>query len=122
MDLGLHGKRAIVFAASKGLGHAAANALAAEGCRLAICSRDETRITDAAAAIRNAHGGDVFPFVCDVRKPHALEMFMNRAIDALGGVDILVTNNSGPAPGAFDAIDDGAWSEAVDLVLMSVVR
>jgi 3-oxoacyl-[acyl-carrier protein] reductase len=66
MDLGLTGKRAVVAAASKGLGVAIANALAAEGCRLAICSRDEQRVADAAERIRSEHSAEVHAAVMDV--------------------------------------------------------
>ena len=66
MEFGLKGKRAIVMAASRGLGYASAMGLAREGCRLVICSRDQERIDAAAAAIRQQTGADVTALVADV--------------------------------------------------------
>ena len=59
MDLGLKGKRALVLAASRGLGYACARGLAQEGCQLVICSRDEARIRAAADQIRKDTGAKV---------------------------------------------------------------
>ena len=117
MDLGLSGKRAAVAAASKGLGFGAAAALAAEGARVVICGRDETRIVEAAARIE----GDVSPIVADVSRPAGAAGFVETAIDALGGIDILVTNAGGPTPGTFASTPPESFPDALDLNLMSVV-
>ena len=66
MDLGLKGKRAIVMAASRGLGYASALGLAREGCHLVICSRDQKRIEAAADAIQRETGAKVKSLVADV--------------------------------------------------------
>jgi short-subunit dehydrogenase len=66
MDLGLKGKRALVLAASRGLGYACARGLAQEGCDLVICSRDEARIQSAAAQIRQDTGARVEALAADV--------------------------------------------------------
>ena len=92
MDLGISGKRAAVAAASSGLGLATAKALAAEGAAVAICGRDELRIDHAAAAV----GHDCVGLVCDVAGASGGVAFVEAATDALGGVDILVTNAGGP--------------------------
>ena len=65
MDLGLRGRTAIVGGATSGLGRASAEALAAEGCRLLIWSRDEGRLAAAAEEIRAAHGVDVAHVAAD---------------------------------------------------------
>lgn len=117
MDLGLAGKRAAVAAASKGLGFGAAAALAAEGVRVAICGRDEARITEAASRI----DGDVIPLVADVSQPDGAAAFVDAAKAALGGVDILVTNAGGPTPGNFASTPTDGYPAALDLNLMSVV-
>jgi 3-oxoacyl-[acyl-carrier protein] reductase len=122
MDTGLKGKAAIVCAASEGLGRAAAEALAAEGCRLAICSRREAAIRQAAAEIQGQTGSEVFPFAADLRSGDHIRQFVAAATGALGGLDVLVTNVGGPKPGTFDTLADGDWHEAVDLLLLSVVR
>ncbi len=67
MDLGLNGKTAIVTAASSGLGYATAAALAAEGARVALCSRDLSRARRAAAQIQ-ADGGEALAFQADVAR------------------------------------------------------
>ena len=117
MDLGLTGKRAAVAAASQGLGFGAAAALAAEGVRVAICGRDEGRIAEAAARI----GDNAMALVADVSRPEGATRFVTAAAEALGDVDILVTNAGGPAPGNFASTDAEAYPDALDLNLMSVV-
>ena len=66
MELGLKGRRAIVMAASRGLGYASALGLAREGCKLIVCSRDQSRIEAAAAAIKKETGAEVTALVADV--------------------------------------------------------
>ena len=117
MDLGLTGKRAAVAAASKGLGFGAAAALAAEGVRVAICGRDEARITQAAERL----DGDVIPLVADVSHPEGATAFVEEAIRALDGIDVLVTNAGGPPAGNFADTPTGAYPAALDLNLLSVV-
>jgi 3-oxoacyl-[acyl-carrier protein] reductase len=117
MDLGLSGRRAAVAAASQGLGFGAARALAAEGAQVAICGRDKDRIEDAAARI----GSGAVPLVCDVGSADGAARFVALATEALGGVDILVTNAGGPPPGDFSSIDVADYPAALELNLLSVV-
>ncbi len=117
MDLRIAGRRAAVAAGSSGLGLGAATALAAEGAHVVICGRDEQRLR--AAAERVGHG--CVPIVADVSTPDGAERFVGSAIDALGGVDILVTNAGGPPPGTFESTPVDAYPAALDLNLMSVV-
>lgn len=123
MDLGLQGKRAVVLAASSGLGFATAQALAREGARLALCSRDQERVEAAAGRIGNAApGAEVHAFAADVSSGASLEEFFGRAAGALGGLDVLVCNAGGPPAGGFEALDEERWAGAFQLTLMSVVR
>jgi 3-oxoacyl-[acyl-carrier protein] reductase len=117
VDLGLGGRRAAVAAASAGLGFASARALLAEGARVAICGRDRDRLDAAAAKL----GGDVHTIVADVGTPDGATGFVEQAQDALGGVDVLVTNAGGPPPGTFASTPLDAYGKALDLNLMSVV-
>jgi 3-oxoacyl-[acyl-carrier protein] reductase len=117
MDLGISGRRAAVAAASAGLGFASAKALAGEGVAVAICGRDRARIDEAAAAI--GHG--CVPLPADVGDAAGAEAFVAAATEALGGVDILVTNAGGPPPGTFASTPVDAYAGALDLNLMSVV-
>jgi len=98
VDLGIAGRRAAVAAASKGLGFGVADALAREGVRVAICSRDQTEIEAAAARI----GPDAIPIVADVGTIDGATGFVRDAHEALGGpIDILVPNAGGPPAGDF---------------------
>ncbi|MFI0354047.1 SDR family oxidoreductase [Actinomadura sp. 9N407] len=117
MDLGLNGRRAAVAAASGGLGYAAARALLDEGARVAICGRDRKRLDAAAERL----GEGAHPIVADVGSPEGATAFVREAQQALGGVDILVTNAGGPPPGDFASTPVEAYGPALDLNLMSVV-
>jgi len=117
MDLGIAGKRAAVAAASSGLGLATARALANEGVRVAICGRDRARVQSAAAEL----GHDACALVADVSTPEGAEHFVVRSREALGGLDILVTNAGGPPPGNFASTPTEAYPDAIALNLMSVV-
>ena len=121
MDLGLKGKRALVTAASAGLGRAIAERLLAEGCRVAICSSDSGRIETAAAELR-AGGGEVHWRAADVAQPDEVADLVEWAVQTMGGLDILVTNAGGPPPGNLASLDEAQWRHAFDLTLMSVVR
>ncbi len=117
MELGLAGRTAAVAAASGGLGWSAANALASEGARVAICGRDRARIDAAAGRI----DGDVVPLVADVGTIGGATGFIEEAIAALGSVDIVVPNAGGPPPGTFASTDVEGYQQALDLNLLSVV-
>jgi 3-oxoacyl-[acyl-carrier protein] reductase len=88
VDLGIAGRRAAVAAASKGLGFGVANALAAEGVKVAICGRDRETVETAAARI----GHDTVPIIADVSTVDGAVGFVRDATAALGGIDILVPN------------------------------
>jgi 3-oxoacyl-[acyl-carrier protein] reductase len=117
VNLGLAGRRAAVAAASSGLGFSAARALIAEGAKVAICGRDRDRLSLAAKRL----GADCTPVLADVATPEGATAFVREAQDALGGVDILVTNAGGPPPGGFAGTPVDAYQSAVDLNLMSTV-
>ncbi|HEV7686144.1 MAG TPA: SDR family oxidoreductase [Acidimicrobiia bacterium] len=117
MDTGLAGRRAAVAAASQGLGFASARALAAEGARVAICGRSRDRVERAAARI----GEGAVPLVADVSTPDGARRFVVEARDALGGLDVLVTNAGGPPPGNFETAPFDAYAPALALNLLSVV-
>jgi 3-oxoacyl-[acyl-carrier protein] reductase len=117
MDLGLTGKRAVVAAASKGLGFAIADALAAEGCRLAICSRDEQRVADAAERIRSEHSAEVHAAVVDVTDGGELRRWIDDAASRWGGLDLVVPNGGGPRAANFDELDERDWDTAYRQVL-----
>ncbi len=117
MDLGIAGRRAAVAGASSGLGLATAKALAAEGAEVLICGRDQARIEAAALAV----GHECIPVVCDVATAGGGEAFVAAAIEALGGVDILIANAGGPPPGTFASTPLDVYQVGLDLNLLSVV-
>jgi 3-oxoacyl-[acyl-carrier protein] reductase len=122
MDLSLTGKCAIVCAASKGLGRATALSLAREGARVAICARSAQPLAQAAAEIRAATGAVVVPIVADVSRADDIGRLVDDAARQLGAIDILITNTGGPKSGPFTSLSDDDWREAIDSLLMSVVR
>jgi len=117
MDFGLQGRRAAIAGASSGLGLATARALAAEGVRVAICGRDRERIEQAAASI----DGDAVAIVADMSETDGPGAFVDQAVAALGGVDILVANAGGPPPGNFESTPYEAYPTALQLNLLSTV-
>ncbi len=118
MNLEIEGRRAAVAAASRGLGFAAAAALANEGVRVAVCGRDQVRIEEAAARI--GHG--CVPLVADVGTVDGATGFVDAATSVLGGVDILVANVGGPPAGDFAGIDDvDVYARAFELNCLSTI-
>jgi 3-oxoacyl-[acyl-carrier protein] reductase len=122
VDLGLTGKTAFVLASSKGLGRATAEALAAEGCQIAMCARKGVELERAAEDLRQRYTGKVFAQACDVSRADDLDRFFEQARAMLGPADILVNNAGGPPAGPTDAFSDADWQAAFELTLMSVVR
>ena len=123
MDLGIGGRVAMVAAASKGIGLAVATALAKEGCRVSICSRDSAALEAARGKIlAEAPGAAVHIFPCDVTNGEELEAWHRSVVTELGPVDILVTNTGGPPAAHFLDLTEGEWRRGIDLTLMNVVR
>jgi NAD(P)-dependent dehydrogenase (short-subunit alcohol dehydrogenase family) len=118
MDLDLHGRVAVVTGASKGIGLAVVDALLEEGARVVATSR--RRSADL--------GGDVLHVPADLMDPHAPAEIVARAVEAFGGVDVLVNNAGGPPPGAtlprfgFLGLSDDDWRAMLEFNLLSAVR
>lgn len=124
MDLQLTGKVAIITGGSRGLGLASATALAAEGCRVAVCARGEAALMDAAATLRAVAGADdrVLPIVADVSTAAGVEDVVRQTVETFGRLDILV-NNVGLAQGTtiVDTSDE-VWQQAFDQTLFPAIR
>jgi 3-oxoacyl-[acyl-carrier protein] reductase len=124
MNLGLTDKVAIVTGSSRGLGLASARALAAEGCLVVLCARNEGRLTEAAHEVAAlAGGGDrVLAVPADVSRGADLERLVARAADRFGGVDVLVNNVALAGGSTLLETTDGEWQEAIDQTLLPTVR
>lgn len=114
MDLGLQGRVALVTGASKGLGFAIAHALADEGVKVAITSRDQERV-EAAAKVIGATG-----FAHDSANIDGVPILVHEVEHYVGPIDILITNTGGP-PGDADALafTREQWREAYDALVLS---
>ena len=122
MDFGISGKVALVTAGSRGLGRGCAQQLAAEGCRVAICARDEKALKRTAAEIADQTGAQVVGVEADLSKTEAIRRLLGEVEHTLGAPDILVTNAGGPPPGTFATTPLAAYAPALDLTLMSAVH
>ncbi|MCW2613519.1 MAG: fabG 6 [Frankiales bacterium] len=116
MDLQLQGKRALVTGASRGIGRAIAEALADEGCALALCARGEETLEKVAAELRE-RGAQVFAQAVDVTDHEALVAFVDRSAQELGGLDIVVSNVSAGADKSPEQ-----WQKSLDGDLIPLVR
>jgi 3-oxoacyl-[acyl-carrier protein] reductase len=116
MDLGLRGRTALVCGASSGLGLACAEALAEEGANVVMVARRKDLLEREAARL------GAIAAVGDITDPGDLERVVAAAVEAHGGLDILVANGGGPPAGPAVAVDAGQAQAAVELLLLPMVR
>ena len=117
MDLGISGKKAIVCAASKGLGKGCAESLAREGVDVTICARTPETLETAAEEIRALGGGNVTAIACDI----TTEKGRDAMLSACPEPDILVNNAGGPPPGDFRDWNRKDWIAAVDANMLTPI-
>jgi 3-oxoacyl-[acyl-carrier protein] reductase len=117
MDLGISQRTAAVAAASAGLGFASAKALADEGVRVVICSRDADRVAQAAQKIGNGCVG----VVADVSTTQGALDFVRQAQEILGYIDIVVANGGGPPAGNFASTDLDLYPAALERSMLATV-
>jgi NAD(P)-dependent dehydrogenase (short-subunit alcohol dehydrogenase family) len=118
MDLHLRGKRVLITGASKGIGAAAAEAFAEEGCHLRLAARSGDQLKALAERLRSAHQIDATAHVVDLRKPKDIAKLTQDASD----IDILV-NNAGDIPGGpIDKIDEVTWRHAWELKVFGYIN
>lgn len=122
MDLGLEGKVALVGGASRGLGRACAEALAAEGAKTVLVARGGDRLKEAAQVITRAHRADSHPFAADLADPDACEAAVAETVRKFGRLDVLVANAGGPKPGHVDELSDEDWRHGFELTFLTTVR
>lgn len=121
MDLELRGRTAVVGGATSGLGRASADALAAEGCRLLIWSRDEGRLAATADELRSMHGVEVSHVAADAASADAAATVATAAV-AFGPIDIVVTNAGGPPTVDPTATDPAAWQRSIQLLATTQIE
>ena len=122
MDLGLHGKVAIVTGGSEGIGKAAAASMAAEGADVVIAARRADVLESAAAEIRAVSNHKVVAVPTDVMDPDQVQALIDRTMDEFGRIDILVNNAGTSAGGPFLGVTDEAWQHDLDLKLYGAIR
>jgi len=123
MDLGIAGKTAVIGGSSQGMGFAIAAGLAAEGCNVLLCARNEVALQTAQekiAALSSAN--QVATISVDLSLPDSAQRIIDTATQRWGGVDILVTNTGGPKPGQPSEFSDSDWDEAYQKVFYNVIR
>ena len=117
MDLGIKGRKAIVCAASKGLGRGCAEALAAEGVELVINARGAEALEAVAADLRKRFSVKVTAVACDVTTAEGRAKLLSACPDP----DILVNNAGGPPPGDFRDWDETAWHAALEANMITPI-
>jgi 3-oxoacyl-[acyl-carrier protein] reductase len=122
MDLGLQGKTALVCGGSKGIGYACAEALSAEGARVAICAREPASLGEAAARIGERTGYPVLAIPADMTSAASVDNLFLEIERTFGTLHILVNNAGGPPSSGFTETSDAEWESAFRLSFLSAVR
>ncbi len=117
MDLGVTGRVAVVTAASKGLGRASAQALAAEGAKVVLNARNAAALDDVAATM-----SDAIVVAGDITDPTLPAHLVEAAVDRWGRIDVVVGNAGGPPAGRALDVDDDQILDAVNANMLASVR
>ena len=118
MDLGIGGRKALVCAASKGLGRGCAEALAQAGVDVTILARTRDDVRETAEEIGERAGRSVAWIACDITTPEGRA----QALAACPEPDILINNAGGPPPGDFRDFDRDAWIRAIDANMLTPIE
>jgi NAD(P)-dependent dehydrogenase (short-subunit alcohol dehydrogenase family) len=122
MDLGLHGRVALVTGGSKGIGKASALGLAREGADIAICARGKELLERVAGEMTQQTGRTVLPIVADLNRDEEAQRFVQTAVRHFGRLDILV-NCAGSSPGgSLQYLNEHDWMQSLNLKFMGYVR
>jgi 3-oxoacyl-[acyl-carrier protein] reductase len=121
MDLQIEGKTAIVLGGSKGIGKGIAEALAAEGVKVAILARTQDTIDRTVANIKARHQSAI-GFAADLADWASIERAINAARQQLGPIDILVNNSGGPPPSGVSGVKPEVWEAQFHAMVLSLFR
>jgi NAD(P)-dependent dehydrogenase (short-subunit alcohol dehydrogenase family) len=125
MELGLHGKHAIVAGGGRGIGKAIARELVREGVDLAIVSRSKEQLEQTARELADETGRRVIPLATDVTSREQVDRMIAQAAERLGGLHILVNSASlpgGTATGPIDTVKDEELLNDFDVKYMGALR
>ncbi|OGA42116.1 MAG: short-chain dehydrogenase [Betaproteobacteria bacterium RIFCSPLOWO2_12_FULL_62_13] len=121
MDLGLRGKVAAVTGGSEGIGRATVQRLVQEGMKVALCARRPEVLNAFVEELRKT-GADVLAVVADAAKPGEPERFIEETVRHFGRIDIVVNNAGATGQSPFDAVDDAAWQQDLDIKVFAHIR
>ena len=122
MDTGLKNKVVLLTGSSEGIARATADRFAAEGARLAMCSRSESKLRKAADDIRSRHRVDILAESIDVTNFDAMERFTKKVAEHFGSIEVCLANSGGPPAKNFLSIEMDEWRRNVELIFLSVVN
>ena len=118
----LQGDVALVTGGSRGLGFLISRTLLERGCRVAICGRDAETLAQARDRLERETGGSVTAYQCDVGDVDAVAAMMDRLMDELGGLDVLVNNAATIQVGPRETMDLEAYHRAMDIAFWGTVH
>lgn len=110
------------MASSEGIARAAAEGFAAEGAKLAMCSRNESKLRKATNELRTRHGADIMAEPLDVSDFSGTQAFVRRVAERFKRIDICVANSGGPPAKNFLSVEMDEWRKNVDLIFLSIVN
>ncbi|MBV8198418.1 MAG: SDR family oxidoreductase [Candidatus Eremiobacteraeota bacterium] len=122
MELGIHGRTALVLGASAGIGEAVARALAREGVNLALGARRQERLESVARRAMELGASSAHAVVVDLEDERSIEAMIENVHRLVGAIDIAVLNGGGPVAGKFSDVAVDLWDSAYRLILRSMLK
>lgn len=120
MDLGLHGKRALVLASSRGLGLGIAKQLAMEGCRVIITGRSP-ELAQTAQQLRTQASSEVIACPLDLSHSNCVDVLKEKVSHHFGSIDILINNSGGPRPGSITDFSQDDWQRYFEMMVLRII-
>ena len=121
MDFMISGKTALVCGAGSGLGRAMAQALAAEGVKVAVTGRNEEKLAETVALITRA-GGEARAWQLDLTVPQTFDKVLGEIRQRFGAITILINNSGGPSPSTASGVDAAVWQQQFSAMVSSLIQ